>query len=98
MVSTLPQVLKLAASPLHATWPLGPPAKYQAAAGKVTHGTSTCSGAKSPVGGTSPRLPLCPPLLNLPSLAPPWASTPPTPALHPGLEMTRCAHPPGVCR
>ena len=45
-------------------------------------------------GVPPPRLHLCPPLLPPP--APPWASTTPTPALHPGLELTGIIHLPGV--
>ena len=46
-------------------------------------------------GVPPPRLHLCPPLLHLPPLAPPWAS-PPTPAPHPGLELTGIVHLLGV--
>ena len=47
-------------------------------------------------GAPPPCPPLCPPLLYLPTEAPLWASTPPTPAPHPSLELTRYAHLPGI--
>ena len=95
-MGTLPQALELAASPCPATWSLEPPAQIPDATSKVTGSDGAYSGANSLVVGTSPMSNSHLPLLHLPRLAPPWAATPPTPALHPSLELTRIAHLPRV--